>query len=272
MISGLRTFTLFLVLAAALPAMAANEIERADAKLRYDECLGQASRNPGAALAMANAWIAQQGGAPAEHCAAVALTGLKRYPEAAAKLDALGRAPDVGALRPSLLDQAGNAWLLAGDANRAIVSFQGALALAANDADFYADLARAQALKKDWPGAISDLNAALAITPWRGDLLVLRAAARHAQGDLNAARVDVNKALAIKADDPEGLLERGSIARDAGDLAAARGDLEKVVKLGAGSPTGERAWQLLTAMDEAAKAKLNAKPIPAKPKPTPPAH
>ena len=78
----------------------------------------------------------------------MALVGLKRYGEAGAKLDALGRAPDVGALRASLLDQAGNAWLLAGDATHAVTSFQNALTLSASDADLYADLARAQALQR----------------------------------------------------------------------------------------------------------------------------
>jgi len=291
MMPSLRKFTLFLAVlfGAAVPAMAAptssapassaptssaNVINQAADKLRYDDCLSMASRNPAAALDVANKWIAERGGAPAGHCAAVALTGLKRYAEAGAKLDALGRAPDVGGLRPSLLDQAGNAWLLAGDAAHAIASFQAALALSASDPDFYADLARAQALKKDWRDAISDLSAALGIAPWRADLLVLRAAARHALGDLAAARADANAALAIKANDADALLERGTIARDAGDLAAARGDLEKVVKLGPASPTGESAWRLLAAMDDAAKAapRPNIKSNPAPKKPTPPAH
>ena len=78
----------------------------------------------------------------------MALVELKRYPEAAARLDALGRAPDMGNLRASVFDQAGNAWMLAGDAAQAVASFSAALALSANDADLYADLARAQAMQK----------------------------------------------------------------------------------------------------------------------------
>ena len=73
---------------------------------------------------------------------------LKRYAEAAARLDALGRARGHGrrlraaAVRPGrqCLD-AGGRWR-----PRRSQSFSAALALSANDADLYADLARAQAM------------------------------------------------------------------------------------------------------------------------------
>ena len=68
--------------------------------------------------------------------------------------------------------------MLAGDADRAVASFSNALTLSANDADLYADLARAQAMKKSWGEAEADLNEALALQPRRADLLVLRASAR----------------------------------------------------------------------------------------------
>src|SRR6201999_1942715 len=120
---------------------------------------------PTEALRTAVEWSKTKGGAPADHCLAMALTELKRYPEAAARLDALGRAPDMGNLRASVFDQAGNAWMLAGDGAKATASFSAALALSAGDADLYADLARAQAMQKAWPEVESDLNAALALQP-----------------------------------------------------------------------------------------------------------
>ena len=51
------------------------------------------------------------------------------------------------------------------DTGKAIASFQSALTLSANDADLYADLARAQAMEDDWPSVESDLNAALNAMP-----------------------------------------------------------------------------------------------------------
>ena len=188
---------LIMLLGGVAPALAANLGGQAGGKQRYDDCLRLTQRDPAAALGLAGQWSQEHGGIPADHCAAVALVGLKRYAEAATKLDALGRAPDVGALRPSLLDQAGNAWMLAGDAGHAIASFQAALTLSANDADLYADLGRAEAMDKNWRGTEADLNAALAIAPGRADFLVLRASARQALGKYPAARADLAQAFAL---------------------------------------------------------------------------
>lgn len=235
----------------ASAAHAESILERADAKLRYESCLKLADHDPTAALGMAAKWSKAKGGAPAEHCAAMALVSLKRYPEAAARLDALGRAPDMGSLRPTVFDQAGNAWMLAGEAGKAAASFSAALALSANDPDLYADLARAQAMLKQWGEVESDLNAALALTPRRADLLILRASAREAQGKLIQAREDADAALKLEPKSAEALIQRGDIARDAGDFAAARRDFEAAVKLG--GETAEAARQALSDLGPAAK-------------------
>ena len=231
-----------------------------NAKAQYDHCLSLAALNPAAALGVAGEWVKARGGPPSEHCYAVALVGLKRYPEAAAQLDALGRAPGMGDLRASLFDQAGNAWLLAGDGTHAVASFQAALALSGNDADLYADLARAEAVRKDWRNVEADLNAALQLAPRRADLLVLRASARHALGNLKAARTDVDWALMLKPNASEALVERGSIARDRGDMKAARADFQAVLKQGQMGEAADAASRNLQALDAAQK------PVPHPPK------
>lgn len=187
---------------------------------------------------MATKW--SKGGAPAEHCAAMALVSLKHYSEAARRLDALGRAPKMGALRATVFDQAGNAWMLAGSAKKASASFSAALALSANDPDLYADLARAQAMLKQWGEVEADLNAALALAPKRADLLVLRASARDALGKLVQARDDANAALKLDPKSVEALIQRGEIERDAGDLGAARRDFEAAIKRGGKSAAAAR--------------------------------
>jgi tetratricopeptide (TPR) repeat protein len=174
---------------------------------------------------------------------------LKRYPEAAARLDALGRAQDMGNLRASVFDQAGNAWMLAGDATRAAASFSAALALSANDADLYADLARAQAMQKAWSEVEADLNAALALQPRRVDLLVLRASAREAQGKLKPAFEDADAALKIKPNSAEALVQRGEITRQIGDTAGARRDFEAALKLVGGGETSDAARRDLAELD-----------------------
>jgi tetratricopeptide (TPR) repeat protein len=239
----------FAVLALMTSARAASSLQSADAKLRYQNCLSLANLNPTAALGVAAEWGKNKGGAPAQHCAAMALVELHRYPEAASRLDALGRAPDLGSLRASVFDQAGNAWMLAGDAAKAAASFSAALALSASDADLYADLARAQAMQKAWPEVESDLNAALGLQPRRVDFLVLRASARAAQGKLEAARDDTNAALKIKPNSAEALIQRGEIAHGAGDLVAARRDFETALKFVSGGETADAARRGLAELD-----------------------
>jgi tetratricopeptide (TPR) repeat protein len=226
--------------------------------VRYEQCLSQASLNPAAALATAEKWSAERGGAPAEHCTALALVSLKRYAEGAAKLEELGRSPGMGALRPQLFDQAGNAWMLAGEIEKAVTSFQSALTLSANDPDLYADLARAQATQGDWAAVESDLNAALAIQPRRPDLLVLRASARDAQNRFADARSDVDAALQLSPRDADAMVERGSVKRDSGDLKGARADFQAALTLGPSSETRDAAQRNLAALDEAAKRPAKA--------------
>jgi tetratricopeptide (TPR) repeat protein len=242
------------LLATLLAAAAPNPIQQAADKLRYDTCLGLASSNPAAALGVADKWMEEKGGAPAQHCAAVALAGLKRYPEAAAKLDALGRAPGMGNLRPQLFDQAGNAWILAGQIDKAIASFEGALALSSNDPDLYGDLARAQAMQSDWTNVEADLTAALALNARRPDLLVLRASARHALHQITGARADIQAALALSPRNPEGLVERGAIERDTGDFTHARADFQAALTFKPGAETEDAARRNLAALDAAEKA------------------
>jgi len=233
-------------------ARAASVLDNIGIRQRYEQCLSLANLNPTEALRSATEWSKAKGGAPAEHCLAMALTELKRYPEAAARLDALGRAPDMGNLRASVFDQAGNAWMLAGDGARATASFSAALALSANDADLYADLARAQAMQKDWKSAEADLNAALEIQPRRADFLILRASALAAQGKLREARDDADSALKLKPNSAEALVQRGDIARRAGDVGAARRDFQAALKIAGGGETADTARSELSLLDDAA--------------------
>lgn len=233
----------------ALMAWVSPALSADSASARYVNCLHAADLDPERGLGLATEWSKNKGGAPAEHCAAVALVGLKQYAEAATRLDALGRAPDMGHLRPEIFDQAGNAWMMAGYADKAVASFSAALALSANDGDLYADLARAQAMKKSWGEAEADLNEALSLQPRRADLLVLRASARDAEGKWKEARQDVDRALELKPFAPEALVERGQIARHAGDLDAAKRDFQSVLKVEKTGEAAETARQELEELD-----------------------
>ncbi|MBS0473186.1 MAG: tetratricopeptide repeat protein [Proteobacteria bacterium] len=213
----------------------------------YQSCLNRTRSDPGGALAQANGWSRNGGGPPADHCAALALVGLKRYGEAAVKLDALARSEFAAKnnMRAALFDQAGNAWMLAQRPDSAIASFSAALAIDAFDADYLADRARALAQKQNWAKAEADLTAALLVSPGRADLYVLRGSARHALGRKGEARADFDLALKIQPNNPDALLERGNGKYENGDIAGARADWQASVNANPNSDAAATARQHL---------------------------
>jgi tetratricopeptide (TPR) repeat protein len=214
---------------------------------QYEACLARAQSDPSSALMLASGWAKSGGGTAAGHCMAVALVGLRRYPEAALKLDALGQSEPAtdGSMRIPLLDQAGNAWLLAGQPNKAIASFTAALAVDPLDADLLADRARAHAFNKNWAKAESDLSAALMVSPDRADLYVLRGSARHGMGRKADARADYDRALKLQPNDADALVERGTARLEGGDVAGARADWQKAMTIAPGTAAAESARQHL---------------------------
>jgi tetratricopeptide (TPR) repeat protein len=213
---------------------------------RYERCLELTRRDAHEALNAGIAWQANGGDAAATHCTALALVALKRYPEAAAKLDQLGH-ENVGdaAERAALFDQAGNAWLLARRGGEATASFSSALALSPRDPDLLVDRARAAALLGDWKAADMDLSAALKLDENRADLFVLRASARQALGRKVEARSDLDAALHIVPDYPEALVERGTMKLESGDTKGARADWQTVVSRAPGTAAASTAQERL---------------------------
>src|SRR5271166_2011747 len=117
---AMTALTFLALLASAAPVPAAPRNAEADAAA-YEHCMKLARQDPGAAQKLAQAWHERGGAHPADHCGAVALIGLKQYKEAAIRLEALAQAMTAAptSLRAEVLDQAGQAWLLAGDPVRA---------------------------------------------------------------------------------------------------------------------------------------------------------
>ena len=221
----------------------------------YRRCLDEARSVPDKALAEADDWRRADGGFPAAHCAAVALFGLKRYAEAAQRFEDLAgammqRRPD---LRAGALEEAGQAWLLAGKPAAARAAFDAALRFTPRDAELYIDRARADGAADAFRDAVDDLDAALAIDPGRADALVYRASAYRELGRLDRARADVGRALELVPDHVEGHLERGNIRRLDGDIAGARADWEEVERLAPDTPAAKAAADNLARLAAAAK-------------------
>src|SRR5271155_3891772 len=97
----------------------------------YDYCMKLSKVDAKAAQRLAQEWRDHGGAHPADHCGAVALIDMGEYREGAARLETLARAMTraPASLRAQVLDQAGQAWLLAGDPVRSLAAAGAAVAL-----------------------------------------------------------------------------------------------------------------------------------------------
>ena len=223
--------------ASASPAAKAPQHSAAADEAAYERCLDLAKSDPGAARDMAEGWQSRGGAHPADHCYAVALIGLKQYKEGAARLEALAQAMihAPNSLRAEVLDQASQAWLLAGDASRAYAADTAALGLLPGDPDILIDRAEASGNLRWFDKALADLDRVLKTDPSRVAALVYRATAYRQLGKFDEALADIARALELSPDSVAALLERGDILRLKGDDDGARKDWVRVSQLAPGS-------------------------------------
>jgi tetratricopeptide (TPR) repeat protein len=233
-------FVAFIFLASSPAAATASALDDSAlaGKNRYDRCLELVKHDAGKASVEAAAWASTGGGAASLHCEALALSALKRYPEAAQKLEDAASGGVLPPLHADLLDQAGNAWLLAGNVAKAEAALSAALTFDPKNEDILSDRARERGHARNWTGAIDDLTAVLAIDPDRADIYVLRASAQHAQGKKSEARTDLAHALDIYPNYPEALVERGTMRLEAGDRTGARADWQMAAREAPDSDAG----------------------------------
>jgi tetratricopeptide (TPR) repeat protein len=231
-----RPLTLLLLLALALPAagQTLSPFENTpDHLLRYTECMKLARREPLRALPVAEKWSVEGGGLGARHCVAVAMFQAGKYPQSAAQFEAIAR--DMGldrpGLRAELWAQAGQAWVEAGQADKAAVAQTRAIELKGNDPDLWIDRGLSNAAMQAWPRAISDFDQALRLRPDDVEVLVLRAAAWRNARNTSQALADAGRALRIAPEHTEALLERGFANLAGGDRARANDDFNRVLRI-----------------------------------------
>ena len=255
MTSALRTLLLSLcLLASASPSVGQAEgrgFGDGEAAKDYADCMTLARSQPEQAFENATAWEGVGGAEAARHCAAVALLGLGHYGEAASRLQALAEAvkgPQAG-LRPGLLAQAGQAWLLAAEPLRAYAVQSAALKLEPENVELWIDRAVTLATAENYWEAIDDLNEAESLAPARADILIFRASAYRFVEANDLALEDVGRGLSLDPNNPEGLLERGILRRLGGDEAGARADWLKTLTVAPGSPAAQAAQANLESLD-----------------------
>lgn len=220
---------------------------------RYGDCVMEISIDARRAYERATRWRANDGGASAMHCEALALSALGVYPSAAKLLVRIAELSETEdpKQKAELFAQSGHAWLLAGEVDRAVEVFSGGLKLVSLEtaplaaSQLRIGRARAYGIKEDWARAIAELDVILTALPQHDEALLLRASMYRGAGDLAACAGDLANYLTLWPDDPNGLLERGFLMMDVLNLAGARADFERILELSPDSPAAARAQSAL---------------------------
>ena len=217
---------------------------------QYQRCITLARQSPQDGWEEALAWTSLGGGDPARQCSAIALIGLRQFDEAAKRLEALAQSSHGNdKLRAELLGQAGQAWLLAKDSERAYAAQTAALRLDPDSADLLIDRSESLAAAKNYKEALADLDHALTVAPNRADALTFRAAAKRFLDDRRGAADDIAKALSIDPKFADAWLENGILQRLAGDGDGARRSWNKVLEIAPDSPSADAARRNVELLD-----------------------
>jgi tetratricopeptide (TPR) repeat protein len=230
-------------LAALFTAWGAPAVAQMTDAQQYRSCLLRIRDDPALAIKLAEDWRAQGGGAPAQHCVALALLAAGNHQGAAVRLEALADVltEDRSDLRPDVLAQAAQAWVFARQPERAIKALDAAIALKPKDTDLVVDRAVMHAGAGRLVEAERDLDRALSMEAERDDALALRATVRRKAGRMDDARKDADRAVQLNPKNADAWLERGVIRHAKGDKAGAEADWRQATEAAPDSPAAKAA-------------------------------
>ena len=238
--------------AIAQDAPTLSDMPSADA---YDQCIGLIDGDPERAFEAALAWRDLDGGLPSRHCVALALVALESYKAAATRLEEL--ADDMKGFptssRAEVLAQAGRAWFLAKDAQRAYAAVTAGLQIDSDNVELLIDRGEILAVAQSYWDALDDFNRVLELSPERIDALIFRATAYRLVDAAELAIEDIDKALAMAPGHPEALIERGILRRLQGDTEGARQDWLRVIRVAPDSRAAAIARANIERMDVAGR-------------------
>ena len=193
------------------PAPKASAGQIADQR-RLEECVKKIDTDPEAAYEQAMAWGNETHAPEASRCAALAMIGRGEPLIGAQRLEALAKeknATDMST-RAEILVEAGNAFILAEQPQRAIADFNAALKIAPDSPDTLIDRARAKIMLGDWRNGEEDLSVALDKRPKDWYALTLRAQTRLKQGAYDLALKDAEASLKLEPKNDAALEIRGA--------------------------------------------------------------
>src|SRR5919108_4344075 len=236
---------------ATIGLLAAAPAWSLDNQAQYQACMTLLDRDPAGALDSAVAWERQGGGDAARHCKALALIRTGEVEDGALELERVAQAmPQAKAsLAAELFAQAGQAWIRAGNPQRALYAQNQGLKLNPKDVQLLIDRALTFGTSGMYFEALDDLNAAVDLDPNNPDVYSMRAAAYRQLENPDLAQDNIEHALKISPSHPGALLERGYLRRASGDLAGARSDWLIVIQVLPGTDIAAEAQKNIEKLD-----------------------
>ena len=250
--------------------------DEAAAQTRYRSCTELVRSNAERAVETANAWRVEGGGLYARQCLGLAYVALGRWAPAATVYEQAAREAET-AQDPRRADfwvQAGNAWIAAGEATRAVMALDAALATTnlTNELRGEAHLDRARALVSlgNVTGAREDLNRALQLVAADPFAWYLSAALARRQNDLARAQADIARAMRLAPDNPDIGLLAGTLAGQTGNMAEAERLYRRVAESAPDTEAGRAARASLATPTAQPPAPAAARPPATQPANPPP--
>jgi tetratricopeptide (TPR) repeat protein len=178
----------------------------------YEACAALTETDPAKAQVYAERWIAEGGGRPARHCAAIAALGLGAPASAGALLSdlAVDEAADPAAAARLYL-QAGEAFMQAGRRDQAFAALRAAYEAVPDAAEVHMAAATIYAAGEEWEGVILTLNALERHADLSADAYALRGRAQFNLGRVPAAARDTVRALSLDPLLVDALVLRGDV-------------------------------------------------------------
>ena len=246
--------SVFALAALQTPATAAPQT----ANDRLRACIALVRTAPSQAATEAQAWLEETGAMRpmARRCLGLAFAAQEQWASAATVYDQAAQeaetANDPG--RAGFRAQAGNAWLAAGEAQRALQALDAALTTPGLDqaqrGQALLDRARVQVALGHADRARIDLDSALQLVPGEAIAWYLSAALARRAGDLPRAASDIARARQLAPEDPDILLLAGTIIGQGGNMNEAYTLYRRVVELAPDSEAGRQAAASLATVRE----------------------
>lgn len=214
----------------------------------FQACLDHAVDAPDQAVAFAQKWRIEGGSFYARHCMGFAYARAERWAPAMVAFEQAAEEAERGgemAQSARLWAQAGNAALASGDAAKARVSFDAALArgipAGLEKGEVHLDRARALVALNDAKGARESLDVALDQAAQDPLAWLLSATLARRSGEMKLAQAHIARAVQLSPDDASVALEEGNIAILTDHADVARAAWQRAVKLAPDTSAGKAA-------------------------------